>query len=110
MNSERKIVNISVRKDYSRFPAGRFRSDGPYSGEQFREEVLEPKLRAGDSVEIDLDGVPGYGSSFLDEAFGGLVRKGVLKPSEVNDRLRLKATDPSLVSEILEYMSVESNE
>jgi hypothetical protein len=52
------------------FPAGRNRSDGPYSGEFLRDEKLLPVL-AQDKVIVDLDGTLGYGSSFLEEAFGG---------------------------------------
>ena len=68
---------ISIARDFSEFPAGREREDGPNSGQRFREEILGPALRAtkpDDIVEVNLDGTMGYGSSFLEEAFGGLVR------------------------------------
>ena len=99
------MITISVAKDFSRFPAGRFKTDGAYSGERFRDEFLRPALQKDDVVEVDLDGVAGYGSSFLDEAFGGLVRTNVVAAGDVQTRLRLKATDNSLVTEILSYMT-----
>lgn len=37
-----KIINI--RENFSRYPAGRYRADGPYNGEKFREELLVPAL------------------------------------------------------------------
>ena len=66
--------NISVANDFSPFPAGRFLADGKFSGERFRDEFLVPALREHDHVSINMDDVFGFGSSFLEEAFGGLVR------------------------------------
>ena len=72
-------MKISIAKDFSDVPIGRARSDGPSTGEAFREDWLVPKLRkasANDPLIICLDGAEGYPSSFLEEAFGGLVRNG----------------------------------
>ncbi len=99
------LTKINVAKDYTRFPAGRYKSDGPFSGERFREELLAPALEKTDVIEVELDGVAGYGSSFLDEAFGGLVRGKVVTSAEAPKRIRLQATDESLVNEILSYMA-----
>src|SRR5262245_24725002 len=98
------VANINIAKDYSRYPAGRFRTDGPYSGERFREDVLVPALQRTNIVQVELDGTAGYGSSFLEEAFGGLVRQHVLSRAEATHRIRLVASDESLVSEIQGYM------
>jgi hypothetical protein len=67
---------ISVINNFSENPSGRYRTDGPNSGQRFREEVLAPALESNESVTVDLDGALGFGSSFLEEAFGGLVRNG----------------------------------
>ena len=69
-------MTISIAKQFSTAPSGRYKADGPASGEQFRDELLIPALESGSQVVVDLNGVMGYGSSFLEEAFGGLVRKG----------------------------------
>ena len=66
-----KTVKINLGKDFSKLPSGRDRSDGPYSGERFREDFLEPHLRNGTPVEVDLSDVEGLSSSFYEEAFGG---------------------------------------
>ena len=70
---------IKVR-DFTEFPGPRYRKDGPFSGEEFREARLSPALKdalqQGSSVCVELDGVAGYGSSFTEEAFGGLLRNG----------------------------------
>lgn len=70
---------INIAKDFSAYPAGRDENDGPFNGTKFREEFLVPKIREAvenpdGKVVVVLDGVRSFGSSFLEEAFGGLVR------------------------------------
>lgn len=65
---------INISKDFSTHPAGRYPTDGPFSGETFRKKHLVPALKKCDRIEVILDGTRGYPSSFLEEAFGGLVR------------------------------------
>lgn len=96
-----KLINVAT--DFSRYPAGRFYDDGPFSGEKFREEFLRPVIDVRDTAEIELDGVRGYGSSFLEEAFGGLVRAG-FNTDLVKQTFKLKSSDQSLITEILEYI------
>ena len=69
-------MKIDIPKDFSRHPAGRYLDDGPYNGELFRIKFLEQPLSRHEPIEIYLDGARGYGSSFLEEAFGGLTRRG----------------------------------
>ena len=83
---------INIAEQYSRSPAGRLRTDGPFSGERFREEILVPALQASDDwLEVDLRGALGFGSSFLEEAFGGLVRNGLYSAEQLHRRLRIKS-------------------
>jgi hypothetical protein len=102
---EAQIKNISIARDFSKFPAGRFYTDGPYSGERFRVEVLVPALDVAETVVVDLNGVSGFGSSFLDEAFGGLVRARVLSASEALARVNFVSADESYIEEIRSYIS-----
>jgi hypothetical protein len=92
------IVVIEVAKDFSRTPGGRYIGDGPASGELFRNRVLAPRLtegvRTGKKVVVLLDGVRGYLSSFLEEAFGGLVRECGFTQSELSRVLEIRANDP----------------
>jgi hypothetical protein len=83
--------SIRIASDYSETPAGRYKSDGPDSGERFRDEFLIPAFQGDDLVEVDLDGTLGYGSSFLEEAFGGLVRNGVVSAKDLKRRLKIKS-------------------
>lgn len=84
---------INVASQFSPFPAGRFRSDGEFSGERFRDELLRPALERDTEVTVVLAGTKGYGSSFLEEAFGGLVRYGHFSADELSRRLRIEAGD-----------------
>jgi len=86
------VATIDVSKQFSPTPAGRYLSDGPYSGESFRDKLLFPALSNNEVVEINLDGALGYGSSFLEEAFGGLVREKGLKMSDLKKRLVIKSS------------------
>lgn len=94
---------IDIARRFTKYPAGRFRSDGRYSGEVFREDVLAPELRNG-MVEVIMDGTMGYGSSFLEEAFGGLVRIHEFCPSDLRERLVIKTADKLLHQEIWSYI------
>jgi len=85
-----KTKVIKIADDFSRYPSGRYITDGPNSGERFRRDFLLPALEQYDVVEIWLDGVKGYPSSFTEEAFGGLIRLGIDKENLMNYRLKIK--------------------
>jgi STAS-like domain of unknown function (DUF4325) len=70
-----RVATLDVGRDFSMTPGGRFRRDGEHSGEDFRVRLVEPLLDAGNDVIIDLDSPVGFTSSFLEEVFGGLVRR-----------------------------------
>lgn len=67
---------INISRDFSKFPGGRYKYIGKGSGEEFRERFLVPALQLGEPIVIDMDGAEGYPPSFLEEAFGGLIRLG----------------------------------
>lgn len=97
------MISIQVAREFSRHPAGRFEKDGPYSGESFRRKFLVPHLRNGEAITVDLDGARGYGSSFLEEAFGGLIREGFTL-AQVRESVRILSSNPSLEPEIEGYI------
>jgi hypothetical protein len=95
---------IRIAADFSRFPAGRYKADGPFPGETCRERLLAPKLKTGANVTVELDGTLGYGSSFLEELFGGLVRSEGITSESLRQQLVVKSSDSTLVSEIWGYI------
>lgn len=99
-----QVVNIA--KDFTPFPIGRYASDGDASGESFRRRILVPLLHQTDDViEIDLDSASGLGSSFLEEAFGGLIRDADFTEESLKRRIKLISSDKLLVDEIWSYVS-----
>lgn len=101
------MKTIHIATEFSKFPAGRYHNDGPFSGQRFREELLTQALHQG-NVTVELDGTLGYGSSFLKEAFGGLVRAEGFLASDLREKLKIhSATDPTLEIEAWFYIEEE---
>jgi hypothetical protein len=109
LNRTRQVTSIDIAKEFTRFPAGRYRKNGTTSGEEFRERFLEESLRRGEVVRVKLDGTIGYGSSFLEEAFGGLVRSLDWDSAKILQQLELESSDPALVAEIKQYVRDAGN-
>ena len=90
-------MTISVRADFTQYPGPRYRKDDPFSGEEFRDTILAEKLReamaASKRLRVIIDDVAGYGNSFLEEAFGGLVRVGFTR-EELDGHLQIVANTP----------------
>ncbi|WP_065357642.1 STAS-like domain-containing protein [Kluyvera georgiana] len=100
------MIKIVIARDFSKTPFGRFVSDSPYSAEKFRKDFLVPALKTGDQeIVIDFNGIAlGVGSSFLEEAFGGLVRKEGLQKSGLRNRLVIKSEVPFYKEQIERFI------
>lgn len=103
-------MKITIAKDFTDTLGARYYTDGPYSGQAFREEILKEKYQEAKSnneiLEIDMDDCYGYPSSFLEEAFGGLVR--CLKGENILETIKLISLDePGLVEKITQYVNDE---
>lgn len=103
-------MNINICKDYTDTPGGRYIIQGEFSGEDFRNKILKPKyieaIDNGEKLKIDLDGGYGYGSSFLEEAFGGLIRELDKNYKQALDVIEIKSDDePSLIDDISKYIN-----
>ncbi|MGN4979434.1 MULTISPECIES: STAS-like domain-containing protein [unclassified Aeromonas] len=91
--------------DFSEFPGARYRKLGPYSGEEFRDDVLIPAIKDNNHVIVNFDGVFGYGSSFLEEVFGGLIRSGIKQDVVMNIiSSAISNDDPDILLEIKSYV------
>lgn len=102
---------LRVAEDFTPFPFGRYRSEGSFSGEAFRDDILWPLLQQGVSVEVNLDDVEGgLGSSFLEEVFGGVIRKYGYTPARLRAQVTISSEeDPELVSRAWEYVDRASS-
>jgi hypothetical protein len=87
------MTTIRIAEQFSPYPAGRFFSDGPDSGQRFREQFLVPALKQEGKIIVHIDGTDGYHTSFLEEAFGGLIRFGHITANELLQRLEIVNED-----------------
>ncbi|PMC56440.1 DUF4325 domain-containing protein [Haemophilus parainfluenzae] len=95
-------------KDFSQYPGPRYIKDGKASGEEFRDTILIPAIRKDPSLILNLDGTEGYGSSFLEETFGGAIRKGIEAEVILNIVNNLVSEDdPDIIYEIKNYVEKE---
>ncbi|WP_425641444.1 STAS-like domain-containing protein [Marinomonas gallaica] len=92
--------------DYMRYPGPRYKKLGPDSGEMLRDDIIWPLFAKDHDLVINLD-VKGFGSSFLDEAFTGLVLNYGLKRSDIEFLLEnlMCESDCTIVEEIREYIN-----
>ena len=89
---------FSIAKDFGPFAGPRRRVQGPHSGEALRGKLLKFLDSHPGRIKIILDGTKGMGSSFLDEAFGGLIRYEGKRKAELETRLVYQSElDPSYV-------------
>lgn len=100
---------INVAKDFSPIPGARYPKEGDFSGQEFRTKLLTPKLK--EAIEnktillVDLDGTLGYGTSFLEEAFGGLIRSDKFNLDDIKKHLQFSCKDdPTYIEEINSYI------
>ena len=82
---------IVLSEDFSLSPAGRFPEDGEFNATRFRHDYLLPWLNGGYKVTVNFDDCS-VASSFLEEAFGGLV--GRYTPEELEYKVHVMSTDP----------------
>lgn len=71
---ESKKYNFS--EEFTKNPGLRFKHLSDFSGEEFREDILEKFFSENEKVIIDVSGIESsLGSSFLSEAFGNIAVK-----------------------------------
>lgn len=94
---------IELVKEFSPHPYGRtIKADGLTSGEAFRKDILVPALTNFDHVHVDLSGYNRYGRSFLDEAFGGLIREDRYDATDLKKRLTYSHNSVKSIIEIID--------
>ncbi len=113
---------IDLANDFGKYPAGRFPTDGSFNGELFRERFLKPYLKTtveknnSEKLIINIDGVRAFGSSFIEEAFGGLIRAGLYTSAELSKLIEVQCTKPNLlfykemIQHIIETSTINDSE
>mgnify|MGYP003337759669 CR=1 FL=1 len=107
-------MDLVVSDEFYRRPLGRYKTQGTYTGEAFREGILLSKLSTlppDEKLLIDFTGVTMNGSSFLEEAFGGLVRAHGYSYEILKNKIILKfPRRPSLEEKVWQYIIDAENE
>ena len=104
---------VNVAREFSPRPRGRDDRDlvGPWHGVAFRTAKLIGPLRAGELVTVDFDGTEAIGPSFLEEAFGGLIRDEKFTLDQLKKLLSIRSSmDPSRGKRAWEYMEEAAQE
>lgn len=112
MNQSNLLLRVA---DFSLTPGPRYKSEGKFSAEEFREDVLLPQLQAAvkskATLTVILDGVHGYGTSFFEASFGGLIRENNFSLADLDLTLRLVSEEvPRYLEEIRHYMEQAESE
>lgn len=103
------MYKIKIKTDFSSTPGPRYEDEGKNSGEKFRKEILFPKvskaITENQPFTVDLDGTAGYGTSFLEEAFGGLIRRNKLDYHKIIKLMSIITEEEDyLLEDIMEYL------
>lgn len=95
-------ITLNIAREFTNAPGGRYKQDGPNSGEQFLEEQLRPKYeqskKEGKLLRIELDGVYGYPSSFVSGSFGVLSSECKTLKENLLDRIQFISASPARIA------------
>ena len=102
-------IILKIAMDFSRTPGVRYKNEGEFSGEEFRNSCLRPKLAQALSnhvkLIVDLDGTAGLGTSFLEESFGGLIREDGFEYKTLQENIEFVSNEnPDYIDEVNEYL------
>ena len=92
---------ILIANDFSVYPAGLSEKDGHASAQLFRQKFLVPALNEYKRVEVYFEGVAGASTTWIREAFGGLITYEGFKHHRLVERLFIfdDVNPPRLFSE-----------
>ena len=100
-------MKIKISKDFSSTPGPRYIREGDFSAELFRKELLLPAMteaiKKDTLLTVDVDGTSGYGKSFFEESFGGLIRNEGLKYDPIIKHLAIISEEEAIHKEKIYY-------
>jgi hypothetical protein len=104
---------LNIAKEFSLNPGPRYIHEGLFSAEKLQKDIFndrfEKAIASDGKLIVNLDGVGGYGTSFLEELFGGAVRNYNMK--DVQERIEIiSEQEPYLLDDISEYIKDALNE
>lgn len=104
-----EALEIKIASAFSSTPGPRYKIEGENSGEEFRESVLRviinKAVENNAKIIVDLDGTAGFGTSFLEESFGGLIRIDKFDYSKIDKLLFIISNEePYLIDDIKQYL------
>jgi hypothetical protein len=105
MDNLKKLVVCEKSQDY-RYQGPRFKELGAASGEEFRDSYLLPwldSLADGEKGVIDFEGTAVYSPSFLEESFGGAVRKNANNRAKLSN-ISFVNIDPIWKEKVKKYI------
>ncbi len=98
-------LHINIADEFTPFPGARYVTDGKFSGEEFYETILKPKVQSiwktqNSFLTIDFDGALGFASSFISEISIRLVRDFKDK-KKIFEKIKFKSDeDPLLIDSL----------
>jgi hypothetical protein len=95
--------------DYTDMPIGRNELDGPKNGADFRDNYLIPALEEYTIVNVDFNGTLGTTPSFLEEVFGGIIRKRYLNAADLAVRVPIIYKFESVKNNVKKYILEAEN-
>lgn len=107
----KEIIEYNFAKNFSPYPGPREEIIGPFSGERFRNEVLEKLYLDQQPILLNIDDTEiSFGPSFLSESFGLFAKNHSLE--EFNSLIKVKVdTDKGkrFHDKMMEYVLREVN-
>jgi hypothetical protein len=108
MNNPNSDIVIKIADDFSDAPGARYRTDGPKSGQEFFEEILDTRFEQASQKNvplwIDFDGTYGYATSFLSECFSRLAKK-YGKTSALRTLRFISEEDPDVIEWVKDVLN-----
>jgi len=103
-------IAISIAEIFSVTPGSRYRDEGNFSAEEFRDDILEPILRLtlknDKKLVVILDRTIGYATCFLEETFAGLVRNYGCRPKALLENIEIVSCEERyLKKDVEKYIS-----
>lgn len=97
---------FKIVDEFSITPSARTAEEGKFPGVELRNMIkplLQEAIDNDGKLLIDLDEAAGYGTSFLEEVFGGLIRVEGFKYEDIIAHLEIKSDEePELIEEIMQ--------